>query len=73
MLTIDAKLMGNTCFYIQSENSPNYVIHLKKYHWKKRKHIKNILGFEEEIWDEKLFEIRYWQIWYFKLCKTQNK
>jgi hypothetical protein len=49
MLTIDAKLMGNTCFYIQSENSPNYVIHLKKYHWKKKKQIKNIEGFEEEI------------------------
>jgi hypothetical protein len=48
-------------------------IHLKKYHWKKRKQIKNIQGFEEEIWDGKLFEIRYWHIWYFKFCKTQNK
>jgi len=26
MLTIDTKLMGNTCFYIQSENSDRYVI-----------------------------------------------
>ena len=57
MLTIDTKLMGNTCFYIQSENSPRYVIHLNKYHWKKRKHIKNIVGFEEEIWDGKLLKL----------------
>jgi len=26
MLTIDTKLMGNACFYIQSENSDRYVI-----------------------------------------------
>jgi hypothetical protein len=32
-------------------------IHLKKYHWKKRKQIKNIQGFEEEILDGKLLKL----------------
>ena len=44
---------------------------LKKYHWKKRKQIKNLQGFEEEIWDGKPFEIRYWQIWYFKFVRLR--
>jgi hypothetical protein len=30
---------------------------LKKYHWKKRKQVKNIQGFEEEIWDGKLLKL----------------